>query len=66
MRTKTTSWLILLLAVIGIGSAVGASAARDVIEMSPPAASVSELPMPALDRAVARMAAEARASAVRR
>jgi hypothetical protein len=61
MRKNKRSWFIAALAVLGIGSAVGVSAARGPAPA--PAlivSSAADLPLPALDRMVARLAAEAR------
>ena len=61
MSTSKNRWVIGFIAALCLGTAVGASAARGggdshaaVVE------SLKELPMPALDRTIARLAAEAR------
>lgn len=54
-------WLVGLGVALSVGAAVGISAARALVVSGPIEAATQELAMPALDRMVERLAAEARA-----
>jgi hypothetical protein len=61
MKTKRSSWFVLVLVLAGLGTAVAAAGSRSGMQL-PAAITYAELPTPGLDRAVSRLAAEARAT----
>jgi hypothetical protein len=60
--TPKTQWLLSIAACLALGGAVaGIGAARAVTLRPAPTSATPSLPLPALDRVVAKLAAEARA-----